>query len=36
MKEAGCRARCSMENAKCHGKEAAEGLDDFMNGLKGR
>jgi hypothetical protein len=36
MKAAGCRARCSMENAKCHGEEAAEGLNDFMSGLKGR
>lgn len=36
MKASGCRTRCSVENAKCHGEEAAEGLNDFMKGMKGR
>jgi hypothetical protein len=35
-KAAGCRASCSLENASCHGNEAAKGFNDFMNGLKGR
>jgi len=36
MKAAGCRARCSMDNASCHSKEAAQGVTDFMKGLQGR
>lgn len=35
-KASGCRARCSVENAKCHGAEAAEGFNDFMKGMQGR
>ncbi|HEY0719705.1 MAG TPA: hypothetical protein VGE50_00475 [Gammaproteobacteria bacterium] len=36
MQAAGCRARCAMQNAACHGEEASQGLDDFMKGLQGR
>lgn len=36
MKAAGCRARCALENARCQGDEAAAGVGEFMDGLKGR
>lgn len=36
MKAAGCRTRCSMENASCHSTEAAEGFNDFVKGLQGK
>lgn len=36
MKAAGCRARCAMEQARCHGDEAARSVEDFMKGLEGR
>lgn len=36
MKAAGCRTRCSMENANCHSREAAEGINDFVKGFQGK
>lgn len=36
MEAAGCRASCTMENARCHGEEAAEQLNDFLRGFQGK